>query len=88
MEVICLEDDAFISLVEEVVTRLKEKERVSDTWVSAEEAMHKLRITSSSTLQRLRDEGKIRFSQPTKKHILYDIHSIDEYLEKHAKDTF
>lgn len=89
MEVICLENEAFYALVEEVVQRLKEKNGVIiDKWISAEEAMEKLRIKSKTTLQKLRDEGKLRFSQPEKKIILYDTDSINEYLEKHAKDTF
>lgn len=88
MEVICLENEAFYSLVEQVVARLKENQRLDDKWISGEEAMNKLRISSKTTLQKLRDEGKIRFSQPEKKHIVYDIDSIHTYLEKHAKDTF
>lgn len=89
MEVICLEDEAFYSLVEQVFQRLKDKEKTKDDkWISPEEAMQKLRISSKTTLQKLRDEGKIRFSQPEKKMILYDLSSIYEYLEKHAKDTF
>jgi hypothetical protein len=89
MEVICLEDAAFYSLVEQVFERLKDKEKAKeDKWISAEEAMQKLHISSKTTLQKLRDEGKIRFSQPEKKHIVYDLKSIYEYLEKHAKDTF
>jgi len=40
MEVICLEEEAFYSLVETVVKRIKEKEGIKyDRWVSAEEAM-------------------------------------------------
>jgi hypothetical protein len=39
-------------------------------------------------MQKLRDEGKIRFSQPQKKIILYDRESISQYLEKNAKDIF
>ena len=50
--------------------------------------MTMLRITSKTTLQKLRDEGKIRFSQPEKKLILYDVGSIYEYLNKHARDIF
>jgi hypothetical protein len=89
MEVICIEDEAFYALVEQVVLRIKEKEGIKeDKWISGEEAMQKLRITSKTTLQKLRDEGKIRFSQPEKKHILYDIESIYKYLEKNAKETF
>ena len=89
MEVICLQDEAFYKLVEEVVGRVKDKNGINtDKWISGEEAMQKLRITSKTTLQKLRDEGKIRFSQPEKKLILYDVDSINTYLEKHVKETF
>jgi Helix-turn-helix domain len=89
MEVICLEDEAFYALLEMVVARVKEKEGLqADKWISGDEAMTKLRIKSKTTLQRLRDEGKIRFSQPEKKMILYDSESIEEYLERHSKDIF
>lgn len=89
MEVICLEDTAFYVLVEQVVLRIREKQGVKEEkWISAGEAMKKLRITSKTTLQKLRDEGKIRFSQPEKKIILYDVESIYAYLENHVKETF
>jgi hypothetical protein len=89
MEVICLTDEAFYTLIETVVARIKEKASIKgDKWISDEEAMAKLRIKSKTTLQKLRDEGKIRFSQPEKKIILYDTDSIDLYLDKHSKDTF
>jgi Helix-turn-helix domain len=89
MQVICLQDVAFYSLIEEVVTRIKEKQGIiHDKWLSGDEAMNKLKISSKTTLQKLRDEGKIRFSQPEKKIILYDNDSIEEYLNKHAKHIF
>lgn len=89
MEVICLQDEAFYALVDKVVAHVKDKNNVKyDKWISGEEAMTMLRITSKTTLQKLRDEGKIRFSQPEKKLILYDVDSIYEYLNKHARDTF
>jgi Helix-turn-helix domain len=89
MQVICLQEDAFYALIEEVVQRLKEAHKVTeDKWISPEEAMSKLRIKSKTTLQKLRDEGRIRFSQPDRKIILYDADSINEYLAKHSKDTF
>ena len=88
MEVICLQDQAFYLLIEEVIERIKEKQNITgDKWISGEEAMAKLRITSKTTLQKLRDEGKIRFSQPERKLILYDLDSINKYIEKHAKNT-
>lgn len=89
MQVICLEEQAFYELIERVVERFKEQYQIKeDKWISGEEAMKKLRITSKTTLQKFRDEGRIRFTQPDKKIILYDLDSIHEYLEKHAKETF
>lgn len=89
MQVICLEEDAFYALVEQVVTRLKDKNGSSfDKWVSDEEAMRLLNIKSKTTMQKLRDEGKIRFTQPQKKIILYDRESINLYLEQNARETY
>jgi hypothetical protein len=89
MEVICLQDEAFYMLINEVVERIKEKNNSKeDKWISGTEAMQKLRIKSKTTLQKLRDEGRIRFSQPDKKIILYDVDSIQEYLSKHSRETF
>ncbi len=90
LNVICLETQAFYALVEEVVDRLKEKSSIKqhDKWIGDEEAMHLLRISSRTTLQKLRDEGAIRFSQPSRKLILYDRDSILQYLELHSKETF
>lgn len=89
MEVICLESAAFQKLIEEVVRQLKEKNNTTeDRWVSAEAAMKKLNISSKTTLMKLRQTGAIRYSQPEKKIILYFSPSLDEYLEKHAKEIF
>lgn len=89
MEVICLEDQAFYALVEQVVSRLKGTQSVKrDKWITDDEAMDLLKIKSKTTLQKFRDEGKIRFSQPEKKIILYDRDSIETFLEKHSHETF
>lgn len=89
MQVICLEEKAFYELIERVVGHLKDKNGVDkDKWIPTEEAMRLLDIKSKTTLQKFRDEGKIRYSQPEKKIILYDRESIDELLEKNAKNTF
>ena len=89
MDVICLEDLALYKLIEEILKAIKEKNGIkTDRWISGEEAMEKLRISSKTTLQKLRDGGSIRFSQPQKKVILYDAQSIELYLEKHARETF
>jgi hypothetical protein len=87
--VICLEEAAFYTLIEQVVARLKETHNEEkEKWISDEQAMQLLNIKSKTTLQKLRDEGKIRFSQPQKKIILYDRDSIDTYLQQHARNTF
>jgi Helix-turn-helix domain len=89
MNVICIEDQALYQLIEEVVNRIKDKYKITEErWVNGEEAMSILKITSKTTLQKLRDTGSIRFSQPQKKLILYDRESILEYLNKHSNETF
>lgn len=89
MQVICLEEAAFYSLIEQVVARLKETHgETKEKWISDEQAMQLLNIKSKTTLQKLRDEGKIRFSQPQKKIILYERDSIDTYLENNARNTY
>ncbi|MCF8276156.1 MAG: helix-turn-helix domain-containing protein [Flavobacteriales bacterium] len=89
MDVICLQEEAFYKLIETVVDRINEKKGISENrWIRGEEAMEVLGIKSRTTLQKLRDDGWIRFSQPNKKIIMYDRASILEYLENHAKDSF
>ena len=89
MEVICLEDAAFYALVDKVFNRItKLNNNKQDKWIDNMEVMRMLRIKSKTTLQKMRDSGKIRYTQPEKKVILYDIDSIYDYLEKHAHDTF
>ena len=89
MQVICLEDEAFYALVEQVYLRLKDLYGPNeDQWVPDVEAMRLLNIKSKTTLQDYRNTGKIRFSQPQKKIILYDRQSIMEFLEQNARNTF
>ncbi len=88
MNIICLEEEAFFLLLEQAIQRiLKNQEIKEDKWISAREAMRLLRISSKTTLQKLRDTGEIRFSQDQKR-ILYDRDSICAYLERKAKNTF
>ena len=89
MEVICLHDEAFYELVEQVVERMREKHKLpQEKWVSQERAMELLNVKSRTTIQKLRDTGAISYSQPQKKIILYDYDSIMSYLETHRKSTF
>ena len=90
MNVICIEEDAFHTLIDGVIKYVKSQMEsvIQDKWVGKNEAMRLLRIKSATTLQKLRDEGKIRFSQPEKKHIVYDRDSINDYLEANAIEPF
>ncbi|MEQ8627069.1 helix-turn-helix domain-containing protein [Ekhidna sp.] len=88
MQVICLQEEAFYTLVDKVIQHVEDRKDDNRRWIDGEEAMAHLSIKSKSTLQKLRDEGRIRYSQPQKKIILYDRDSLDAYLEKNAKDTF
>ncbi|MDN5215046.1 helix-turn-helix domain-containing protein [Fulvivirgaceae bacterium BMA12] len=89
MNVIHIEEEAFHKLVNEVVERIiAEHNAPAERWIDGEEAMHMLKVKSTTTLQNYRDEGKIRFSQPSKKVILYDRFSIEEFIEQNVKDTF
>ncbi len=87
--IICLQSNAFYHLLDEVVQHINNTHKLAPKkWLLTDEAMELLGISSKTTLQNLRDTGKIRFSQPQKKIILYDIDSIHYYLEQNARNTF
>ncbi|MCC6458914.1 MAG: DNA-binding protein [Saprospiraceae bacterium] len=68
LDINCLELEAFYALIEEVVTRLQEKNNIGqERWISDAEAIQLLHISSKTTLQKYRDEGSIRFTQSRKK---------------------
>jgi len=86
---ICLSPTDFERLVDRMVGYIKEKHVIKeDIWITSEEAMRLLNISSKTTLQIIRDNGKIRFTHPTHKILLYDRQSILDYLEQHARETF
>lgn len=87
-KVICLETKAFYSLLDEVVEKMMKEHKQESKWVSAGEAMQILKITSKTTLHKLKNEGHIKFSQPLKKHVVYDRQSLLDYLEKHSHEPF
>ena len=88
MEVICIESSAFFELINQVVNKILQQKKEKSKWISGEEAMKLLRISSKTTLQRLKNEGHIGFSQPMKKLVLYDRESILAYLERYAEKPF
>jgi len=88
LEVICLETDAFYDLVDKVVDKMMVERKEQAEWLSVEEAMNLLKITSKTTLQKLKNEGYVKFTQPMKKLTLFSRKSIMAYLEKHSKESF
>ena|ERR1700761_4918268 len=89
IEIICMESKAFYKLLDEVILRVKAGQpQPGDKWISGAEAMKMMRIKSKSTLQKMRDEGAIRYTQPEKKIILYDAESIQAYLEDFVYEPF
>lgn len=85
-----MDEQEFFRLVEAVVARLELKmsAKEQNRWIDTEEAMNILKIKSKTTLQKLRDNGDIRYSQPAPKIIVYDRFSLEAYLERHARNTF
>lgn len=84
LKVICLETPAYYALVQEVIDIAKEMEHSEELWIDTETAMSILKITSKTTLQKFRDDpgNCIKFSQISRKVILYYRPSLLEFLEQ------
>lgn len=57
-------------------------------YISEQEAMSLLGIKSKTTLWRLRTEGKIIYTSPSRKILLYDRESIEVYLDENRQECF
>lgn len=89
MQVLHISEDALHFLIDKVIEYIDKKKIVEpDRFIDGKEAMKRLGIRSKTTLQKLRDNGDIAFSQPSRRVIMYDKLSIDEYLQKHTKHKF
>lgn len=89
MQVICLEEEAFYTLLDKSIEYLESKrQNAPRKWIGESEAVSMLDGVSKSTLQRMRNNGDIGYTQPSRKIILYDRESINEYLDKNAKKPF
>jgi hypothetical protein len=88
MEVITIETKAFYRIIEEIVKRLEKVQKQPNRWISEKDAMSLLGIRSKTTLWKLRSEGKISYTAPSRKLLLYDRESIMAYLEEHRFETF
>lgn len=86
--IIHIDSEAFKKLIEVTIKIVKATQKEPDKWVNEVEAMRLLNISSKTTLLMLRNTGKIRYSQPMHKILLYDRQSILDYLESYARETF
>ncbi|AXG72972.1 DNA-binding protein [Flavobacterium arcticum] len=89
MKIIMIDEEAFFELFERVIKHVEENNaQQKKTWLTTPETLKALNITSKTTLQKYRDEGKIRFTQISRKVILYDASSVEDFLQQHAQETF
>lgn len=76
----------FVAFTEELLSQFAPKE--PNKWILEEEAMKLLGIKSKSHLWKLRSEGCITYTQPSRKILLYDRDSILNHLNAHIKKSF
>jgi hypothetical protein len=87
---ICINSEAFYELLTHVVEHITDTYGLekADRWVSTEECMRLLNIKSRTTLWELKTEGKIVYSQISKKVILFDRRSILEFIDSNKREVF
>lgn len=79
---IILKEDNYQQVLDKTLEYLEGKINPSHPrWVTPDEAMKMLNI-GVSTLQKLRNEGKIVYSKISNKNIMYDYQSILDFLEE------
>jgi hypothetical protein len=86
MEIIAIGSDAFYKLVGEVAASIQKESAATPRhkWITSNDAMEMVGLKSETPLKKLREEGKIRFSQPHKNIKLYDWDSINDLIEMNA----
>ena len=83
-EFIIIENQAYFALLSETIQFIESKMTPPEpVWVSPEKALEMLNC-GTSTLQKLRNEGRIVYSQISSKIILYKYESLLEFLENHV----
>lgn len=82
-----MDEEVYYDLKEGLLLRLKMMNQVNDDpWVSADEAMKILNISSQTTLKKFCDQDWIRVSKITEKLVLYHRPSILDFIEKHINN--
>lgn len=87
---ICLNSDAFYELLDRVVEHITDTYRLekAERWISTDACMELLNIKSRTTLWELKTEGKIAYSQVSRKVVLFDRHSVLEFISANKRGTF
>lgn len=79
---IILKEDNYQRVLDKTLEYLEEKISPSHPrWVTPDQAMKMLNI-GVSTLQKLRNEGKVVYSKISNKNIMYEYQSILDFLEE------
>ena len=82
---ICLENPLLKNLVKALAEELSANQNEEDDWITTEEAMSILKISSKTTLKKYRDQNDIKYSAPIgSKHILYSKSSLLKFIEDKA----
>lgn len=89
MSQICLDPEFLIKSIEANIDYMIPAYQgdKKDIWIDDDEAMRLLKITSKTTLQKLRDTDRIVFSKVTSKIILYNRESIEELLRENQNKS-
>lgn len=91
MEFLVIESEKFFALIDTLLQRVDERYSMAneEEWISAAKAKALLGIKSDTSLQSLRNNGSIVFSQsPGGRVILYSRRSILAYISSNKKDKF
>lgn len=79
---IMMDSAALDKLIDKVVVTIKTKMKTKpEDWISEVEAKELLGVSSKSTMQRFRNEDRIKFTVVTTKNIKYSRASILQYME-------
>ena len=82
---ICLENPLLKNLVKALAEELSTNQNEEEDWITTEEAMSILKISSKTTLKKYRDQNDIKYSAPIgSKHILYSKSSLLKFIEDKA----
>jgi hypothetical protein len=60
----------------------------SQQWINEQEVMDMTGLKSKGAILKLRQQGKIKYTQPYKRIIMYDKKSILDFLKNHVRETF